>query len=83
MTWVPALWHHTSGGNELLSTAVTTEGGGLSSVSVSDSLETLTKGQEAELKMLRVSRMGRIRNEYVKRTAQAGQAGDKVRLRWF
>lgn len=83
MIWVPALWHHTSGGNELLSTAVTTEGGGLSSVSVSDSLETLTKGQEAELKMLRVSRMGRIRNEYVKGTAQAGQAGDKVRLRWF
>lgn len=83
MTWVPALWHHTSGGNELLSTAVTTEGGGLSSVSVSDSLETLTKRQEAELKILRVSRMGRIRNEYVKGTAQAGQAGDKVRLRWF
>lgn len=55
----------------------------MSSVSVSDSLETLTKGQEAELKMLRVSRMGRIRNEYVKGTAQAGQAGDKVRLRWF
>lgn len=48
MTWVPALWHHTSGGNELLSTAVTTEGGGLSSVSVSDSLETLTKGGGAE-----------------------------------
>lgn len=39
-TRLPALWHHTSGGNELLSTAVTTEGGGLSSVSVSDSLET-------------------------------------------
>ena len=55
----------------------------------------LTKRQEAELevaelKMLRfslgVTRMDRIRNEYIRGTAQVGRFGDKVRearLRWF
>ena len=55
----------------------------------------LTKRQEAELevaemKMLRfslgVTRMDRIRNEYVRGTAHVGQVGDKVRearLGWF
>uniref|UniRef100_A0A8C4NFF6 ribonuclease H n=1 Tax=Eptatretus burgeri TaxID=7764 RepID=A0A8C4NFF6_EPTBU len=54
-----------------------------------------TKRQEAELevaelKMLRfslgVTRMDRIRNEYIRGTAQVGRFGDKVRearLRWF
>ena len=55
----------------------------------------LTKRQEAELevaelKMLQFSlgvmRMDRIRNEYIRGTAQVGRFGDKVRearLRWF
>ena len=55
----------------------------------------LTKRQEAELevaemKMLRfalgVTRMDRIRNEYVRGTAHVGRLGDKVRearLSWF
>ncbi|MCJ8736382.1 hypothetical protein PDJAM_G00257730 [Pangasius djambal] len=44
----------------------------------------------AELKMLRfslgVSRLDRIRNEYIRATAHVGRLGDKVRearLRWF
>ncbi|KAK3526100.1 hypothetical protein QTP70_015423, partial [Hemibagrus guttatus] len=44
----------------------------------------------AELKMLRfslgVTRLDRIRNEYIRRTAHVGRLGDKVRearLRWF
>ncbi|KAK3507995.1 hypothetical protein QTP70_010004 [Hemibagrus guttatus] len=44
----------------------------------------------AELKMLRfslgVTRLGRIRNEYIRGTAHVGRLGDKVRearLRWF
>ena len=55
----------------------------------------LTKRQEAEmevaeLKMLRfslgVTRMGKIRNEYVRGTAQMGRFGEKTRearLRWY
>ncbi|KAK3542749.1 hypothetical protein QTP70_001883 [Hemibagrus guttatus] len=55
----------------------------------------LRKGQEselevAELKMLRfslgVTRLDRIRNKYIRRTAHVGRLGDKVRearLRWF
>ena len=55
----------------------------------------LTKSQEAELevaelKMLRfvlgVTRMDRIRNEYIRWSTQIGRFGDKVRearLRWF
>ena len=55
----------------------------------------LTKRQEAEkevaeLKMsrfsLRVTRMDKIRNEYIRGTAQVGKFGDKIRearLRWY
>ena len=53
----------------------------------------LTKRQEmevAELKMLRfslgVTRMDKIRNEYIRGTAQVGKFGDKTRearLRWY
>ena len=55
----------------------------------------LTKRQEAEmevaeLKMLRfslgVTRMDKIRNEYIRRRAQVGQFGEKTRearLRWY
>ena len=55
----------------------------------------LTKRQEAELemaelKMLRFSlgatRIDKIRNEYIRATAQVGRFGEKVRearLRWF
>jgi hypothetical protein len=58
-------------------------------------LRALTKKQEAELevaelKMLRfalgVMRMDRIRNEYIRGTAQVGWFGDKARearLRWI
>ncbi|KAK3515358.1 hypothetical protein QTP70_018753 [Hemibagrus guttatus] len=50
----------------------------------------LRKRQESELKMLRfslgVTRLDRIRNEYIRGTAHVGRLGDKVRetrLRWF
>ena len=54
-----------------------------------------TKRQEAELEVaelktlrfsLEVMRMDRIRNEYIRGTAQVGQFGDKAKeakLRWF
>lgn len=52
----------------------------------------LTKRQEVELEemelkvlklSLRVMRMDKIRNEYIRGTAQAGLFGDRVRLRRF
>ena len=50
----------------------------------------LTKRQEAEMEMLRFSlgviRMDKIRNRYIRGTAQVGQFGEKTRearLRWY
>ena len=48
---------------------------------------TLTKRQEAEMEVaLGVTRMDKIRNEYIRGTAQVGRFGEKTResrLRWY